>query len=192
LRITYKPYPGCQFNREVIRGVLCLRQEHPVEPFHRMEIRMRPFEANFFGVGLQGPFQSYAQTFMSAPFCAAIAWLRNGVSFADLHCFDQADFIALAGKIHVIADAKCAPYRPSITLFDELGVCSEWEADDVPEDFLLDWTAAAQMARTFADQNTAQRKAILDVSKIVGELDKKENLSELTAALGHGVEQIQP
>jgi len=192
LRITYKPFPGCQFNRDVIRGVLCLRQQCQVEHFKRMEIRMRPFEANFFGVGSQGPFQSYAQTFMSAPFCAAVAWLRNGVSYADLHRFDQAEFNAIAGRIQVIADDACAPYRPRIALFDEQGCFAQWHADDEPEDFLLDWVAASHMAGNLADQNPAQRQTLLAVAKAVGELDQMESLSALTSALCIEAEQTRP
>ena len=48
---------------------------------------MHPFEADFFGVRFAGPFTTFPQTFMSAPFCAALAWARGDATLAGLTDF---------------------------------------------------------------------------------------------------------
>ena len=47
-----------------------------------MDIRMNPYEADFIGVRFTGPFTSAPQTVMSAPFCAALAWITGTASLS--------------------------------------------------------------------------------------------------------------
>ena len=53
----------------------------------RIRVTMNPFEADFFGVRRTEVFESFAHTFMSAPFCAALAWVEGAVTLAGMHAF---------------------------------------------------------------------------------------------------------
>ena len=187
-RVTYKPYPACQFNRNVIKGMLSLRAQTEAAPLARVEIRMRPFEAEFFGVALRGPFSAYAQTFMSAPFCAATAWLRGGVSHADMQCFDAADVLALARRVNVVSEPGRPAYHPRITVHYE-GGGADWRSEDAADDYLLDWSAAVRMAGLLASERPGADEGRAQLVELIGGLEGARSLEGLSAALGRAAGQ---
>ncbi|HEY2969463.1 MAG TPA: MmgE/PrpD family protein, partial [Casimicrobiaceae bacterium] len=114
LAVTYKPYPICQFHRGIVRGCCTLRDRAGSTPLVALTVRMHPFEADFFGVRFAGPFATFSQTFMSAPFCAALAWARGDVTLAGLTDFRAADVLDLVPRITIAADAGRPRYAPRI------------------------------------------------------------------------------
>jgi len=145
-QVTYKPYPTCQFHRTVVQGVLDLKQRLPGEVLQRMVVRMNPFEADFVGVRYAGPFQTFAQTFMSAPFCAALAWSRGMVGFDGMHAFEDAAVLRLVPAIEVVSDPARPRYLPHITVHYESGRDEAWEPRPDAGGFEMTWEAAVSMA----------------------------------------------
>ncbi|MGQ0674789.1 MAG: MmgE/PrpD family protein, partial [Rhodospirillales bacterium] len=78
--VTYKPYSICQFHRGIVRGSAALRQRASGRELASLTVRMHPFEADFYGVRFAGPFRTFPQSFMSAPFCAALGWSRGAAT----------------------------------------------------------------------------------------------------------------
>lgn len=146
-RVAFKPYPVCQFHRAVVTGVLALRARAQAAPAGAIEVHMHPFEADFFGVRHGGPFASFAQSFMSAPFCAALAWLRGEVAYSGLIDFAAADVLDLVGRVRVVADAACPRYQPRIRVRLQAGGTLEWCDPAGEEGYRLDWTQAQRMCR---------------------------------------------
>ncbi len=112
--ITYKPFPTCQFLRSVIRGVLELRERARAAQLEAMVIRMNPFEADFLGVRHAGPYTTFSQTFMSAPFCAALAWSAGKVHYRGTHDFSDATVLRNVARVEVVSDGSRPRYRPRI------------------------------------------------------------------------------
>ena len=125
--VTYKEYPACQFLRGIIRGLGELRKEAPNTSVKNVAIRMNPYEADFIGVRFAGPFESPAQTVMSAPFCAALAWTSGTASFDDLRTYDNAAVNTLVPKINIITDDKRERYEPHIAVSLDNGRTLEWK-----------------------------------------------------------------
>ncbi|MGE0802360.1 MAG: MmgE/PrpD family protein [Lautropia sp.] len=148
--VTFKPYPTCQFNRAVIRGMLALRARAAQRGLERLAIHLHPFEADFVGMRFAGPFTTFSQTFMSAPFCAALAWCEGAVSFRGMHEFGRADVSDAVSRILVIADPSRARYSPRLLLSYADGGRSEWEGGE--DDYALTWEAAAAMSATLLDE----------------------------------------
>jgi hypothetical protein len=101
--VTYKPYPSCQFLRSMIGGLGVLRQQASDREVEAIEVRLHPFEANFIGVRFKGPFTNAAQTVMSAPFCAALAWLTGTTSYAALRNLTDPEVLHVVSRVAVIA-----------------------------------------------------------------------------------------
>ncbi|MEI9805590.1 MAG: hypothetical protein WDN48_15770 [Pseudolabrys sp.] len=97
--VTYKPYPGGQFHRGIVRGFAELRDQAPGAAIKSAEIRMHPFEANYLGLNYKGPFGTYTQAFFSAQFCAALAWLHGTVTFAELNRFDRPEVLEIVSRV---------------------------------------------------------------------------------------------
>ncbi len=152
VRVSYKPYPVCQFHRGIVRGALELRRAAERVPLRALTIRLHPFEADFVGVRHAGPFWSFPQTFMSAPFCAALAWARGTVSLAGLHAFEASDVLALVGRVEVVADAERARYRPRLMAWLQDGRRLEWEEAEGDGAYRLTWDAAVRMARVLGEE----------------------------------------
>src|SRR5262249_29800594 len=110
LAVTYKPYPICQFHRGLVRGMSILRERAGAADLEAATLRMHPFEADFFGVRYGGPFTTFPQTFMSAPFCAALGWMRGTATLAGLTDFKAQDVLAVVPRIAVVADATRLRY----------------------------------------------------------------------------------
>jgi 2-methylcitrate dehydratase PrpD len=146
LQVTYKPYPTCQFHRGIIRGCQVLRERAGSAPLVSLAVRMHPFEADFFGVRFAGPFVTFPQTFMSAPFCAALAWARGEATLAGLTDYCAADVLDLVPRITIVADAGRPRYAPRIEARLRDGAALEWEERDAGDAYLLNWDTACRMA----------------------------------------------
>jgi 2-methylcitrate dehydratase PrpD len=150
--ITYKPFPACQFLRSVIRGVLEVRARAPAAQLDAMVIRMNPFEADFFGVRHAGPYTTFSQTFMSAPFCAALAWSAGKVTYRGMHDFNDAALLRSVARIEIVSDAARPRYRPRLEIRCADGASLDWEAAPGSDTFKLTWDAAVTMTHSLCDE----------------------------------------
>ncbi|MGH6679306.1 MAG: MmgE/PrpD family protein [Bradyrhizobium sp.] len=179
-RVTFKPYPVCQFHRAVVRALISLRPQASGVEATAIEIRMNPTEANFWGVRFAGPFRRFSQAFMSAPYCAAVAWKRGNVQFSDLNVFGDPAVEMLIARITVAADAKRLSYDPLIrvTLRDGRRLISEGNS----EDYLLQWASAVAMMRALGAEVGVPTAAGDELIRTVAALDRLDDLSPLLAA----------
>lgn len=150
MAVTYKPYPICQFHRGIVRGCTVLRERAGSGPLAALTIRMHPFEADFFGVRFAGPFVTFPQTFMSAPFCAALAWTSGGATLAGLTDFGATDVLAVLPRIAVVADPSRPRYAPRLEARLANHTMLEWEERDRAESYVLTWDTACRMAITLS------------------------------------------
>ncbi len=150
--VTYKPYPICQFHRGVVRGSAALRARAGGKRLEALTIRMHPFEADFYGVRFKGPFASFPQTFMSAPFCAALGWARGAATYAGLTDFRAADVLGLVARVKVVADDGRARYAPLLQARLAGGRRLQWEERERANAYLLDWTSARDMTGALIDE----------------------------------------
>ena len=74
--VTYKPYPICQFHRGIVRGCASLRERAGLAPLVAISSDAS-VRGRFFRRAVRGALRTFPQTFMSAPFCAALAWARG-------------------------------------------------------------------------------------------------------------------
>ena len=178
--VTFKPYPVCQFHRAVVRALISLRRLASGAEAMAIEIWMNPMEANFWGVRFGGPFRSFPQAFMSAPYCAAVAWKRGDVRFCDLNVFDDTDVERLIGRVTVTADPKRRRYDPliSVTLTDGRRLTSDGDS----EDYLLEWTSAVAMTRALGAEVGVPAAASGALVRTVEALDRLDDVSGLIAA----------
>jgi 2-methylcitrate dehydratase PrpD len=186
--ITYKPYPTCQFHRSVVRGVLALRG--PLDaPLRKMALHMHPFEADFVGVRHAGPFRQFSQTFMSAPFCAALAWIRGRVGYDDMHRYDDAEVLACIPRIEVVSDPAVARYKPKIVVSCEDGTVREWTERQGGDAFLLTWDAAAAMADTLCGEARIAPALARELADAADELPDAPSVSRLMTAAARAAAQ---
>ena len=179
-RTTYKPYPACQFNRSVIRGILQLRE---ASAWRGACIYLHPFEADFVGMRHTGPFVSFPQTFMSAPFCAALAWADGAVTYRAMHDFNREPVVRLAGRVRVVADATIARYRPRLTIETEDGRHLEWAEDQGEERYAMTWEAAVDMTRIFCGEAGVAPQDADALIAAAQRLDCSPDCEEFLAAL---------
>jgi len=145
-QITYKPYPTCQFNRSVIRGVLELREQLLGKTLESIVLEMHPFEADFIGMRYVGPFRQFAQTFMSAPFCAALAWCHGSVTYQGMHGFTDQEVLNVARLIELRSNPAISRYQPHICLKTSEGDTVVWKETPDTQRYALTWDAACDMA----------------------------------------------
>ena len=186
--VTYKPYPTCQFHRSVVRGVLHLRERSPDAQLQSMQIRMNPFEANFFGVRYAGPYTSFSQTFMSAPYCAALAWNSGAVTYRGLHDFDKPATLRGIARVEVIADPGRPRYMPHIAVRYADGKECAWEERAGAEDFRLTWEAAETMTHALAQEagvpEGAESELVESIDQLSGNGTIAQVISACRAAIG--------
>jgi 2-methylcitrate dehydratase PrpD len=182
--VTYKPYPCCQFHRNLVRGIIALSLEAGDQPVRSITIRMHPFEADFFGVRYPGPFSAFPQTFMSAPFCAALAWLDRDLSYRRMHDFDAADVLALVGRIEVVADPAVGRYHPVIEVDLSNRSSLIWKAEHKPDGYVLDWTAACRMALQLGAEAGLDEQAMRALIHEVRHIEQAPDLGGLLNAIG--------
>ena len=150
----------CQFHRGIIRGCAALRAQSKGTELAALTVRMHPFEADFFGVRFPGPFTTFPQAFMSAPFCAALAWARGDATLAGLTDFTAPDVPALINRIAIVADASRERYDPLITARLADGVELTWHMAETANAYMLTWEAATAMTGTLlAEVGLAQTQA---------------------------------
>jgi 2-methylcitrate dehydratase PrpD len=143
--VTFKQYPACQFLRGIISGLAALRERAGSTALEAVELRMHPYEADFIGVRFAGPFVSPAQTVMSAPFCAALAWVAGTASFTGLRTYDDARVLDIVRRVTVITDPGCQRYEPLITATLADGRRLEWKERAGDSGYRITWEAARQM-----------------------------------------------
>ena len=177
--IGYKPYPTCQFHRGIVRGAIELRGEARGAALKRLEIRMVPGEADFWGVRFRGPFESFPQTFMSAPFCAALAWSAGRVTLADMHRFDDPVTLDLIDRIEVISEPGRAPYRPRLRATLSDGRDLVWEETAGADAYHLDWDAALRMSASLCAELGVPERHLSELTEIVASLERASDLSGL-------------
>jgi len=183
LAVTYKPYPICQFHREIVCGCCKLRQSADAASLVAVTIRMHPFEADFFGVRFAGPFATFPQTFMSAPFCAALAWARGDATLAGLTEFDDAEVLSLVPRIKIVADAGRRRYSPQIEAQLRNGTTLEWEAHDAADGYLLTWDTACRMASVLSTEVDVSPAYTQRMVTTVGELGTAPNVAGVVDAI---------
>ncbi len=180
--ITYKPYPVCQFLSGVVRGSIALRSRAKQREPRTLAIHMHPFEADFIGNRYAGPYTSFQQTLISAPFCAALGWVSQAATFAGLHDFTNAAVLALVRKVTVVADSSRARYSPRlVATFDDETVL-EWEDTEGANAFRLTWDAATRMnAELCAEAGVSKHKAQA-LAAAVAEMERATNVRRVVAA----------
>ena len=183
LDVTYKPYPICQFHRGIVRGSIALSERAAGAALATLSIHMHPFEANFFGVPFMGPFETFPQTFMSAPFCAALAWLRRDATLAGLTDFHAADVLDLARRVKLLADPARPRYQPRLQARLEAGATLDWEAREGAGAYVLDWQRACAMALALGGEAGIGSGAVQALVAAVRGLDRAPDLVPLLAAM---------
>jgi hypothetical protein len=183
LAVTYKPYPICQFHRGIVRGCCVLRERAAAAALASVTVRMHPFEADFFGVRFAGPFVTFPQTFMSAPFCAALAWVRGDATLAGLTDFSAADVLDIVPRIKIVADATRPRYAPRIEAHLGDGTTLEWEAHDATDAYLLTWETACRMTSVLAMEVDVASGDAQQLVAAVRELGAASSLVDVVGAM---------
>ena len=160
--VTFKQYPACQFLRGIIRGLASLHAQAPEAVPARIELHMNPYEADFIGVRFSGPFTTAAQTVMSAPFCAALAWSTGTASFDKLRDFGNAEINQLVHKTSVYADEGRAKYEPVMRVVCTDGRILTWEEKGGDAGYRMNWNDAVKMTHQLCEE-VAVRREIADV-----------------------------
>lgn len=169
-RVTYKPYPGGQWHRGVIRAFAALREQAAGAALETAEVRMHPFEARFLGLDYNGPYNTYAQAFFSIPFCAALAWLHGTVTFAALNRFDDPAVLEVVARTRVVSDDACERYKPVIRVTLRDGRTLERTEAAGEDIYNLTWDIAMDMTRQFcaeAGAPPARADALIDAARQV-------------------------
>jgi 2-methylcitrate dehydratase PrpD len=182
-KLTFKPYPACQFLRGMIRGVAALSEQADGQAPRRIELRMNPFEADFIGVRFTGPFVSAPQTVMSAPFCAALAWVHRTVGYDALRVYDDARVNALVSRVDVVADPQRARYEPAITVTLEDGRVLRWAGTDGDASYRITWESASRMTYALcAEVDVAEHHATTLIER-VDAIDRAAGVAPLIDAI---------
>lgn len=177
--VTYKQYPACQFLRGLIRGLAELRgRANGVAP-ERIELRMNPYEADFIGVRFTGPFTSATQTVMSAPFCAALAWINGTASFDALRTFDDERVLGLVRKISVAADPARARYEPHMRVVLQDGRVLEWEEHAGDSSYRVTWDAAERMTQQLFEEVGVPIPRATKLTEIVAQIEQEKTMQRL-------------
>jgi len=180
--VTYKPYPGGQFHRSVIRAFAALREQAPQGEIEAAEVRMNPFEAKFLGLDYNGPFDTYARAFFSVPFCAALAWLHGTVTFKALNRFDDPAVLALVARTHVVSDDTVERYKPVMRIKLKGGGMLESSEDPGEEIYNLTWNVAVDMTYRLADEAGVQRERAAALVAAANRIEKMNDVKPLIAA----------
>lgn len=182
LSITYKPYPGGQFHRGIIRGVSFLRDHADDQPLKTISVRMNPFEANFFGLRYAGPFETYSQAFFSVPFCAALAWVDGNATFAGFHRFDDPRLLTIIPRVELIADHERPRYKPHLKVTMANGRILEWEETEGEDAYRLTWSSAVKMAGLLGDEAGIGKDVLTRLIEAVESLKTASSVDSLIRA----------
>ena len=185
--VAYKPWPVCQFHRAIIAGLLSLRAQLRAAQAELIEIRMHPSEADFWGVRFTGPFQRFPQAFMSAPFCAALAWTHGEVGFAAMHVFDDDAVLDLIGRVRVISDESRPRYEPHLRVVLANGDDAVWDGATNGTDFRLDWDAAVRFSKALCAEAGVPAPLAAGLVEAAGSIDTTKDVRTLTGAIRDAV-----
>lgn len=181
--VTFKQYPACQFLRGIIRGLSNLRAQSPGAAPSLIELHMNPYEADFIGVRFSGPFSTAAQTVMSAPFCAALAWTSGTASFDGLRDFDNVAVNQLVRRVKVFSDAARARYEPLIRVVCEDGGTLTWEEKDGDSGYRMNWDDAVKMTRQLCDEVGVPAPVTNALIERALRVDEMQSVKPLVAAV---------
>ncbi len=181
--VTFKQYPACQFLRGIIRGVSLLRGRAAGAELQSMELRMHPYEADFIGVRFAGPFTSATQTVMSAPFCAALAWVSGTASFDGLRTFDDPRVMKLVRRIRVITDGARQRYEPHIRIALDNGSVLEWEESAGDSNYRLTWESAVQTTHQLCEEVRVPAPLARSLMEAADAIDKAPSVEPLLSAV---------
>ena len=181
--ITYKPYPICQFHRGVVRGSAILSGRANGRALASLTVRMHPFEADFYGVRYAGPFATFPQTFMSAPFCAALGWTRGTADLRGLTNFLATDVLALVKRVTIVSDDGRARYAPLLEAKLADGTMLEWEERERAGAYALTWHTAVDMADQLLSEIGAPQKKARRLVDSVAEIDGAAGVGQVISAL---------
>jgi 2-methylcitrate dehydratase PrpD len=188
--VTFKPYPGGQFHRGVIRGFVELRERVSHDAIETAHVHMHPFEANYLGLAYKGPFSTYSQAFFSVPFCAALASVYGTVTFAGLHRFDDRAVLSFVARTNVVSDESRERYKPLIRVILKDGSTFEWLDTAGEEGYELTWSAATAMVTAlYRESHCAERSgdALIDsVTRIQSMQTIAPLIAAAKSALGDG------
>lgn len=180
--VTYKPYPICQFLSAVVQGGIELRARAESRPLRTLAVHMHPFEADFIGIRYAGPYTSFQQTLISAPFCAALAWVCRAATFAGLHDFTDPAVLAAVRKVAVIADPSRPRYSPRlVATLDDASVL-EWENAAGAGAYRLTWEAALRMNGELCAEAGVPASKAQALALAVAEIERSPDVRGVVAA----------
>ena len=153
-------------------------------PLVAITMRMHPFEADFFGVRFAGPFTTFPQTFMSAPFCAALAWARGDATLAGLTDFRRRGCSRPRAADHDRRRRRAAlvTRRGSRRALSD-GAALEWEERDAADAYLLTWDTACRMASVLATEVGVAPEETQQLVAAVRELDAASSVENVVDAM---------
>lgn len=183
--VTYKEYPACQIVRGIINGLAALRQQAGSSHAERIVVRLTPYEANFIGTAFKGPFTSAAQTLMSAPFCAALAWTTGTVTYDALRIYEDPLVLGLVSIIDIIADNSRRKYEPHITVTLDSGNTLTWEPKRGAGDsaYQLTWEAAIRMNERLCTEVNVPMMLAERLAEEVEKIDRAPSIDGLIATV---------
>ncbi len=190
-KITFKPYPICQFLTGVVRGMIELRARAKGREPRSVAIHMHPFEADFVGIRHAGPFASFPQTLMSAPFCAALGWVRQALTFDGLHEFTDEAVLTLVRKIVVVSDSSRARYSPRLAVTLDDGTVLEWEESEGSNAYRLTWDTAMQMNVELCTEAGVSERSMQALASFVAEIDRAPDVRKVVAAAAECAAEAQ-
>ena len=181
--VTFKQYPACQFLRGIIRGMANLQAQTPDAVPMMIELHMNPYEADFIGVRFCGPFTTAAQTVMSAPFCAALAWVSGTASFDGLRDFDNVEVNQLVAKIRVFAEPKRAKYEPLMRVVCADGRTLVWEEKGGDSGYRMNWNDAVKMTYQLCAEVSVPKEIADSLIERVVSIEELRDVKTLVAAV---------
>lgn len=180
--VTYKPYPACQFLRGSISGLIALRERARGRLPASIRITLNPYEADFIGVRYYGPFTSPAQTVMSAPFCAALAWTTGGISYTGMRTYDDASVSELVPRVTIVGDPAVRRYQCVLEVVLDDGETLSLRDDGAEAEYEMHWDAAVRSAYSLCAEVGASGDAVERLVDAAHRLDGADDTSELVAA----------
>lgn len=187
LGVTFKPYPVCAFNQTPAMLAARLKESGITsEKVSSVILRMNEREATYPGMPSSGPFESTAQTLMSARFSFATALIDGDIVFNSLRRFNDPGVLNLVSKIELIAESGRAPKTASaeVSLMD--GSVVHDAIDD--SDSLLSWNPAqvrANAQRLQAESQLSERQHAVLVDSVDRLLEADSVAATISAALGN-------
>ena len=143
---------------------------------------MNPFEADFFGVRYAGPYTSFSQTIMSAPFCAALAWAAGEVTYRGMNNFNAPEVLRHVADIMVIAAPELPRYMPQISIRCATGREYDWSERTGAQDFQLTWEAAVDMTQRLGQEANVPVDVMARLISAVDRLPQAGDVSDVVRA----------